>query len=199
MKKAALAIVFFLLSNSAQALVSPVYLTFNRWQALLGGDPCFKLHDVAPPGNNRELSSIRIDVCSKKKAAAWQLLKRDFSSFGVDVEFFYSGAPAAKMQVVGGSPAERAASITKAIQVALTGNRFFFRAESTACNTRPCFYPFDVTIELEPVVIQTFTDNLSDLYGNQNLVASDHLAQLIVEQVQSTRVGFTTKKLTPQI
>ena len=47
---------------------------------------------------------------------------------------------------------------------------------------------------MEPVVVQTFVDNISELHGNQNLAAADHLSRLIVDRIGETTIAVTTRE-----
>lgn len=113
----------------------------------------------------------------------------------MDVQFTFEGSPAPKAGIQGSTAGEKAQSVATMVRTALEGNRFFFQSESTICRNSGCFYPFDVTVEMEPAVVQTYVDDLSDRYGNQNRTAAEHLSGLMVDQLESTTIGYTTRIL----
>lgn len=182
-------------ATEAQALLHPAHLAFNQLKALVQEDHCLQLNEPVPSKQAGGKYFIRVDVCSNERAAAWQLLKKELSGATVDLQFFFDGKPAEKAKVVGTSPMEKSQSLTQIAQQALDGNKYFYQSLNTNCLSQPtCLYPFAVTVEMEPAVIQTFVDNIYELHGNQNLTAADHLSRLLVDRVDDTTISFTTKK-----
>ena len=196
MSQIAVSILFLLVSFNAKAALAPPYVVFNELNAFLSGDSCMKEKKLEPPSSAQSNFRLLIEVCSKEKAEAWQLIKRDFSQQKVDVQFYFAGNPVSKATVKGSNKTELTNSIVKIFDSAFTGNKFYTRSSNTDCSEKGiCFYPYSVTIEMEPLVIQTFVDDLHEIYGNKNLVAANHLAKLVVDNIGNDYFTITTRQI----
>ncbi len=182
-------------TTTLHAAIFPPYGVYNKFASMFEGDKCFSVQEVIPPKNKDDLFLIKVNVCSEDRANAWQLLKADFKNARTVVQFYHNGKLSPKAEVTGSSLQERTDSLVKLIESALSGNPYFYRVLNTDCSDKPfCFYPHAITLEIEPLVIQTFVDNIHELHGNQNLTAAFHLSKLMVDKVDSLTISVTTRK-----
>lgn len=153
-------------SDKKTQLIAPWYFLYAQISATLGKDPCVTVGNLVGEGPNME---ININVCDYNKAEALSafiikqhdfgnLKQHDFGSLMVTVNVLAPDSVPVSAQAPNDS--KQAAAM---LNLALTGNPYFAKAGSVG---KAAF------IEFKPLVVQFFSDNISDFYSNTNMVAS---------------------------
>lgn len=166
---------FLVTSASAFGLVAPWYQYWHQVRATIGADRCVVIPElISATGGSKSVYQLRMAVCDGKKAEALnRLVKRKMSWGGVELEAFVelpSGATLPKPTAITLTPAQAA----EVVKDALGDNPYF---SEVAVEQGP--FSIVVWLELKKSVVQFFTDDLGDRYGNANLVAARAFSDVV--------------------
>lgn len=164
----------FLASSGAfsakHRLSPPWYLLQTQLRTVLEADPCVKVHSLT--GDAPEMH-IKIRVCNEQKAvalAAFLTKRHEFSEqLAVNVNVY-----AANLGQVDAQLPNSLEETTKLLSRALHGNKYFVK---TGMGTSPMAQPVAYAV-FKPVIVQYFSDDLSDWYQNTNEVAAKVFSDL---------------------
>jgi hypothetical protein len=148
---------------SAGKLLPPWYLLNNQLSATLNADPCVQVSDLTGDGLEME---IKVTVCNEDKARALASFINRVHEFGDKL------AVTVKVYSSDSVPVEASAPSTpdEAVELlnqALKGNKYFVRAGVGARHFDEAAFAL-----FKPMIIQYYSDDISDWYLNTNEVAA---------------------------
>ncbi|MBI3557248.1 MAG: hypothetical protein HY074_13375 [Deltaproteobacteria bacterium] len=183
MNKFILVVVAFLfIAQSALAASPPWYRAAALLRKTIGASACFQVGKPELPTDGTRTYVITILACSDAAGRGLaQVIKKDF---GYVVIRIISPAGVAAANVVEEPSVDQ---LKEAFEAGLTQNPYY-----VAFHPRGGFS--NVTVEFKREVVQLFTDNLADLYGNSNYVAADAFSQVLGLQYGKLKVGTTTAR-----
>jgi len=155
---------------SAGKLLPPWYLLNNQLSATLNADPCVKVNDLTGDGLEME---IKVTVCNEDKALALASFINRVHEYGdklaVTVKVYSSDSVPVEANAPS-SPDDAAELLNQALK----GNKYFVRA---GVGTR---YFDEVAFALfKPMIVQYYSDDLSDWYLHTNEVAAKAFAAVL--------------------
>ena len=164
-----LAILFFFLVNTSLSaaihrLTPPWELLHSQLSAALEADPCVYVKPLTGQGLDMEISVM---VCNDKKALALAAFLTKRHEFGEHLAVTVNVYAPNLLPVNATLPSDLEAT-AKLLSRALNGNKYFIK---TGMGTGPMAQPVAYAI-FQPVVIQYFSDDISDWYSNTNEVAA---------------------------
>lgn len=162
---------FFCFTASAAntMLLPPWYVLQNRLKATLSVDPCVQVADLTGEGLDME---IKITVCNEVKAHALAAFVSRIYEYNSNL------AVAVKVYSPNFIPVEvshpsTAAEATELLNQALIGNKYFIKAIFEAGHQSGAAFAI-----FNPMVVQYYSDDISDLYLNTNEVAAKAFSEV---------------------
>lgn len=152
-------------------LIAPWYLLQAQMRAALGADPCVEVEQLTGDGLNME---IKVTVCNDSKAEALAAFIAKRYEFGEQLAVMVN-VYAPELVLKETSLPDSMEEIAKLLRAALTGNNYFIKVGIGGRNpmNQPAVYA-----AFKPMVIQYFSDDISDWYQNTNEVASKLFSDL---------------------
>ncbi|KTC81182.1 hypothetical protein Lche_3202 [Legionella cherrii] len=167
-----LGIIFLSMTFTASAgkLLPPWYLLNNQLSATLNADPCVKVSDLTGDGLEME---IKVTVCNEDKAHALASFINRIHEYGdklaVTVKVYSSDSVPVEANAPS-SPDEAAELLNQALK----GNKYFVRA---GVGTR--YFDEAAFALFKPMIVQYYSDDLSDWYLYTNEVAAKVFAAVL--------------------
>ncbi|CAM2804906.1 hypothetical protein LEAN103870_03460 [Legionella anisa] len=151
-------------------LLPPWYLLKNQLSAALNADPCVHVGDLTGDGLEME---IKITVCDEDKARALASFINRVHDFGDKL------AVTVKVYSSDSIPVEAVTPITlketvELMNLALKGNKYFVKARLGTRQQAGAAYAL-----FKPMIIQYYSDDISDWYLNTNEVAAKVFATVL--------------------
>lgn len=149
-------------ANPQASLSPPWEILRAKLNATIGADPCVKVSDIE--GRNYSVMKIRIDVCNYNKALALAGLlqkKYTFGKISVTTPIYISSSSSE----INAYPPNNLRETWIVLNAGLSGNPYIEKIEFNEAKNI-------VYIEFKPIVVQYYSDDISDLYRNTNMAAS---------------------------
>ncbi|WP_133136472.1 group-specific protein [Legionella rowbothamii] len=151
-------------------LTPPWELLQSQLSAALEADPCVHVKPLTGEGRDMEIS---VTVCDEKKALALAAFLNKRHEFG-DYLAVTVNVYAPNLLPVNATLPEDLGATAKLLGRALVGNKYFIK---TGVGTGPMAQLVAYAI-FQPVVIQYYSDDMSDWYSNTNEVAAKVFSEL---------------------
>jgi hypothetical protein len=177
------------MSTSAYALSPPWYTVRSMLNGTVGASPCVEVGQVNVDQNPYTLD---VTACSNKVASSLAVILRRHWRFGnvqLKVRVLDPTGKEVKPRIQPGP--DPVAAIRARFETALADNPLF----SMILENQGVLDPHNFWVETKKEVIQFFNDDLSDYYGNKNVVAENAFADVCLSTFfeGSVVVGWATK------
>jgi hypothetical protein len=163
-----------LVCMNALALSPPQYTLQNQLENSIGASPCVTVQEI-----REENGVFLIDVVGCDEAVCAGLayvLKPEYNYGGIQVQVRVldkNGVLVEAQESLGDDPMSE---IKKLFQDALKDNPYF----SKVIDSEQGFFMPALWLEFQAEIIQFFTDNIGDFYGNGNYVAADVFSEVMI-------------------
>jgi hypothetical protein len=177
------------MSSSAYALSPPWYTVWSMLNGTVGASPCVEVGQVNVDQNPYTLD---VTACSNKVASSLAvILKRHWTWGEVQLKIRVFGPTGKEVNPRIQPGPDPVATIRARFETALANNPLF----SKILENQGFFDPHNFWVEMKKKVIQFYNDDLSDYYGNKNVVAEDAFTDVCLSTFfeGAVVVGWATK------
>ncbi len=181
-----------LVCMNAVAMSPPQYILQSQLEHSIGASPCVTVKEVREEDS---LSIIDVVGCDEAVCAGLAyVLKREYNFGGIKVQVRVldkNGNLVEAQETLGDDPMSE---MKKLFQDALKDNPYF----SKVIDSEQDFFMPAMWLEFKAEIIQFFTDNIGDFYGNGNFVATDVFREVMIndfvhQQDMMFSVFYSTK------